>query len=497
MLVFSHLCNPSFVTGTEKILLLMLGELKSIFSCTLVVPSEGVIAEKARSDGIPIIVLKVPLVPPEHVKDELERQKKSTAWPALISLLLRSRPDIVLVNACVNPLPAIAAKALGIPVICTIMEPIRETTYTSILLEQLEQHADWIVCISRAIAASLRTQGLTVKTTILPPSWRMEELHPAGWPANRQNLRRQLGFQDSHRVIGYIASSIDAGKGFEDYIQMAVRVAAWQPQAMFLMIGSPADPSYFESCLDIARQAGVIDRFRWIRFEENIEEIYPAMDVVVVPSLISEGFGMSALEGLVFGKAVIVYGSGGLEEIQKATGNEEFVVPTGDFEGLAERLSYLLADEGRLRAISARNSLAAERVFGIAAYRSRLQKFLKTVQLRVKVPFRLVRGSGPTVYLYEQGFLRPYVSERVFLQEGNRFEEVRSFPDDILKVIPPGKPIGAEDTARRADRRSRRKRRSKAARRAGKRGAARSRGGKAKPSARGRRVKRLHRVAME
>jgi hypothetical protein len=179
------------------------------------------------------------------------------------------------------------------------------------------------------------------------------------------------------------------------------------------------------------------------------------MDVVVVPSLSVEGFGMTALEGMVFGKPVVVYGSGGLAEIGESTGNGGFVVPTGDADGLFNRVSRLLGDEALLQAVGARNQEAAIAAFGIDAYRDRLRKFVDALVVRGYIPLWLVRGSGPTVYLFEDGVLRPFGSEEAFLGGGYLFEDVRTVPDSMIASLPQGEPIGGDKPRRRGKRRRR------------------------------------------
>ncbi len=46
---------------------------------------------------------------------------------------------------------------------------------------------------------------------------------------------------------------------------------------------------------------------------------------------------MTALEGLLFGKAVVAYDSGGLGEILNLTENKKFLVPTGEVDGLVKK----------------------------------------------------------------------------------------------------------------------------------------------------------------
>ncbi|EFM08955.1 glycosyl transferase group 1 [Paenibacillus curdlanolyticus YK9] len=446
--VFSHICSPTYVTGAEKLLLFMLQELKPYFACTLVVPNNGYLSERAAAAGIPIFVLPVPLavslyLAQSHLLDELHQFRSTPEYAALVQLLADRRPDAVLVNTSVHPMPAIAAKELGIPVVWMLMETIRRTAFTAQAVGIIDQYADWIVGISESTLEPIQSNCPHRREwLLLPPSWNPQELQPASWPKHRERRRASLAIKPNQQLIGFIASSIYENKGYLAFMELAVEVAGRYPNAMFLLIGNPVDPPLFEAGLDLARNKGLLDRFRWIRFEEQIESVYPAFDMLVVPSLTSEGFGLTALEGILFGKPVVAFAAGGLAEIMRATGNQAYAVPTGYVRGLIAKVSELLDDRMQMEAVASRNSHAAEMAYGLAAYRSRLMKLLDAMNFKVQGLPHLMRGSTPTVYLFDNGKRRPFVSDTALLEAGYTFEQVKQVDDATLMALPLGEPIG-------------------------------------------------------
>ncbi len=462
LFAFSHLCSPDYVTGAEKSLLFMLRELQPSYDCTLIVPGEGVISAKARAAGMQVIVQPLPLVWSIYYGkalpyDELREALKASSWPALVRMLESRRPDAVLVSTVVHPLPALAARALGIPILWAVMETIQETAFAEAAADFIGAHADRIISPSAASLRPFYKPEHREKSVILPPSWHMEELAPTEWEVNRGSLRRQLGVVDGQPLIGYMAAAIYENKGFHHYIEMAMRLADVYPSARFLVIGNVTDPPYFEQTLNQARSRGRLELIRWIRFEERIERIIPAMDVLVVPSLAPEGFGMVALEGMIFGKAVVSYASGGLAEIHEATGNGAYAVPTGDIDGLTERVGQLIAS-GQLEEVGLRNRQAAA-AFGIESYRERLGRLLQQFRPGPVKPVNLVKGGSATIYLFEGGELRPFVTERAFLARGCRFEDVKHLPDEWIDAMPLGQPIGRPARVKRRIRGRKRRRR--------------------------------------
>nr|WP_255654986.1 glycosyltransferase family 4 protein [Cohnella sp. REN36] len=277
---------------------------------------------------------------------------------------------------------------------------------------------------------------------------------PHRWPEARASLRKSLGWGDHHLVAGYIAATIYPNKGLREFIQAMLPIAVQNPRARLLIVGMPVDEEYVQQCRELLRAAGLADRAAWLGFEERIDAVYPAMDVLAVPSLVAEGFGMTALEGMAFGKPVVSFASGGLQEILEMTGNEAYLVTPGNVSGLTFRISTLLDNEQLRAAVGRRNAEEAQRLFGIEAFRASLDGLLRSLPppgsfspappapSGAALPAAgLVRGSGPTVYWLKGGRRRPFPSARALLRNGFRFADVREVSDLALEDVPLGKPM--------------------------------------------------------
>lgn len=477
LLLFSHICSPVFVTGAEKLLFLFTREMVRRFECVMVVPQQGAIAEKVRALGVRTIVLDIPLcisiyTAAPTILEELEAMKRHSSWGRIHALLAEERPDYVLVNTSVHPLPALAAKSMGIPTIWAMMETIMDRPGRNVSVPLIAANSDMVVGISHSTLQPIQKLAPTAQTFMLPPYLVRDELLPNSWAYHRLRLRQQYGWGEYHRVAGYLAATIYTSKGLEQFVNAMLPIASSDVRARFLIIGNSADDTYYRNCQKIAQQSGYGDRFLFLPFAEQIQHAFPVMDVLVVPSLVAEGFGMTALEGLMFGKGVVAFASGGLSEILTATGNEEFLVNTGDVNGITERVNMLLSNEGLLKAVGDRNTQSSQQVFGVEAFRSRLDALIE--QLPHSPGYQrssLWRGSAPTVYLVEHGTKRPFASESAFLHRGYRFEEVTEVPDHDLNVLPSGHPIKdvVQQNSVRAGRKKRSHSRSRSKRGSGKR----------------------------
>ncbi|MDF2936157.1 MAG: extracellular matrix biosynthesis-like protein [Paenibacillaceae bacterium] len=468
IMLFSHICSDTHITGAEKLLLFFATELRGSHTCTLVVPSEGLLAAEARARGISTIVIPYPnfyevYVPGPYFHQGLVSfiRDNGGAVQSLLALLLEQRPDLVIVNTCVNLMPAWISRSLGIPVGWMMTEQIQSNRYTSSSTEIINAYSDWIIGISHASLQPFRGTPGEGKLRILYPSWNEPELERELWPEYRSGKRTAIGWNDSHRVIGYVSSDIYPNKGLEHFIQMAIDLGGTYPDLRFMVAGKMTDVGYYTKCLEQIRLSGLLGRFYFHSFEMQIQQIYPAMDILVIPSLIEEGFGMTALEGLIFGKTVVTYSSGGLGEIMMLTGNGTYLVDKGNIRGLIETVGSLLAKGDFVQSWGTRNSIAVEKAFGIGSYRLRLADWLQEAsntlpafgprplpqEALLQKPALLLRGSAPAVYLVEYGCRYLFSQESVFLQRGFRFEEVLALDDGYLGRIPMGGVLGTGQPA--------------------------------------------------
>ncbi|CAM4014096.1 glycosyltransferase family 4 protein [Cohnella lubricantis] len=501
LLLFSHICSPVHFTGAEKLLIAFAKELQRFFTCVLVVPNEGAIAAEARSRGMEVRILSIPLsvamyVAMPHLGDELRTLRSSQAWDSLIELLQSERPGYVWSNTCVHPLPAMAAKALGIPVIWALMETISAGPNRDEAAGVIDAHSERIVGISYTVLSPF-PQEVLAKAAVLPPFIEREALLESSWPYNRHIQRRSNGWGDHHLVVGYIASTIYPNKGLKEYLQAVLPLAARDARIRLLIAGTPTDDAYVGECREYIRKTGLADRTAWVSFTPQIQQVYPAMDVVVVPSLVAEGFGMAALEGMAFGKPVVSFASGGLSEILEATGNADFLVQPGDIAGLTGAVSRLLTNDSLREEVGRRNAQAATEQFGVEVFRRRLESFLSALPAAEDPLPELARGSGPTIYRIENGRRRPFPSMNVLLGLGYRAEDAVQLPDDRLSLVPLGQPMALPAAGlQRGSRRRVNRRRRRRSMRAGARRPKRSiRGGKRAGSVRlAKRIQRTRRA---
>jgi len=115
-------------------------------------------------------------------------------------------------------------------------------------------------------------------------------------------------------------------------------MAKLQHDVVLVIAGGGADTEY---CRGLVNELGLADRVFFIGVRSDVENIYAAANVVVMPSLWDEAFGLCVVEAMATGRPVIVTDSGAMPEL---IGNGECgcVVPKGDEGTLAAAISELI-----------------------------------------------------------------------------------------------------------------------------------------------------------
>ena len=178
------------------------------------------------------------------------------------------------------------------------------------------------VAVSASLARSLRGFNLAEDVRVIPnlvdecrftiapkqPGPGVFSLLSVGWPSERKGtdiLLRALATLDGNLTLAVVGDT-------------------------------PERPLYEQ----LANKLGIADRVRWLGnvHPAHMPELYQACSAFVLPSR-AETFGVSYVEALMCGKAVIATACGGPEEI--VTAQNGLLVPVDDIQGLADAVQHL------------------------------------------------------------------------------------------------------------------------------------------------------------
>lgn len=167
--------------------------------------------------------------------------------------------------------------------------------------------------------------------------------------AGDSRLREGLTIEAESVVLLY-AGAIIPEKGVV-YLMNALREMTDRFPGISLIVAGGASmwsrPSAYEvSIREQARDLPV--HFLGVVEHKDMPEVYHAADIVVVPSVFEEPFGIVQAEAMAAGKPVVSSAVGGIPEVI-AHGETGFLTPPADVDGLAKAISLLASDEALRR----------------------------------------------------------------------------------------------------------------------------------------------------
>ncbi len=110
-------------------------------------------------------------------------------------------------------------------------------------------------------------------------------------------------------------------------------------EAKLVLVG---DGDERPAALSLAAELGLKDKVVFLGKQDNVEELIPCADVLLLPSA-DESFGLVALEAMSCGVPVVGSRTGGLPEVV-ADGVCGFLHPVGDVDAMASSALALLED---------------------------------------------------------------------------------------------------------------------------------------------------------
>ena len=132
---------------------------------------------------------------------------------------------------------------------------------------------------------------------------------------DKTELMSQYGLKQEDVIFMY-CGRLDEGKGALELVKAFKTISKKYKNAKLLIIGkSTFDSKYEYRTRQMAKEYD--DQVKFIGYVDNanLPSYYNIADVIVIPTICEEAFGIVAIEAMAVGKALIVTKSGGLTEV--------------------------------------------------------------------------------------------------------------------------------------------------------------------------------------
>jgi glycosyltransferase involved in cell wall biosynthesis len=303
--------------------------------------AEGSMLDFALSHGVK------PAVIPEIVTAFNLAPRDGKALWKLYRLMRKERPHIVHTHtAKAGFLGRLAAQLAGVPIIVhTFHGHVLHGYYgpsKNWLLRRLEQSlagfTDRLVTVSEKVKSELVSYGIAgaEKINVTPLGFDLEPFLNSH--IHRGEFRREIGLSDEVKLVG-IVGRIFPIKNHSLFLESAVRIAAREPSARFVIVGDGVLRATVEQK---ARDLEIADRVIFTGWRCDLPRIYADLNALVVSSD-NEGTPLSAIEAMASSCPVVATQVGGLPDLID-DGRTGRLVPPRDAEALATAVFDLLGN---------------------------------------------------------------------------------------------------------------------------------------------------------
>lgn len=252
---------------------------------------------------------------------------------------------IILNNSLYGNLPALL---MGLWMKKPILQYVREFERDSRSWRLFHHKVDMFAAVSQAICDDMIQRLHVSPSHVLLALEGIETREPVT-PEQRHFLRQMFGIPTDAQVIGFVGR-LDGWKGYELFVDAAIRAAQRLPSLHAIMIGGAADGQ--ERTVEAQKvkiaNAHLHDRIRMIGavHPDEVDAWLRTMDVFVHTSITPEPFGRVLLEAMAIGVPVLSSAEGGPREIvvDYQTGR---LTPNKDVGALTDAIAWFFAEEGR------------------------------------------------------------------------------------------------------------------------------------------------------
>lgn len=216
----------------------------------------------------------------------------------------------------------------------------------------------------RRVAVNSRMMGddLTARYGIAPdridisyPGYDPEQFCIEHARADREQVRQSLGVASGSFLIGLVTSGNFKKRNVEGFVEIAAALNQLMPgRCRFLVVGKDDASPWQNKAADL----GIAEQFIWRSTVNDVETLYGALDVFMLPAHIEE-FGRVALEAMACGTPVMLSTGVGCAELIEDR-YPELVLDAGNVQKWAQCARSILEDPDRCEALGNELALLAK-----------------------------------------------------------------------------------------------------------------------------------------
>ncbi|MDE0597482.1 MAG: glycosyltransferase family 4 protein [Roseibacillus sp.] len=256
-----------------------------------------------------------------------------------------------------------------IKIVFTSTAQREHSAFTKWLISQM----DGLLTTCRGAASHLEREA----DAMIPHGVDLERFTP---PSNKTEAWKKLGLPGKYGIG--IFGRVRPQKGIDVLVDAALPLLQSNPDPTIVIVGetTPKFLSYQSALQQKIAAAGLADRiiFHGKRPGAELPGLFQGMSLVAALSL-NEGFGLTALEAMASGCAVLASHAGAWEDII-SQGEHGYTVPCGNVVATRKKLAKLISDPDKLIAMGREGRGHVEHNYSVAGEANALCDYYRRLQ---------------------------------------------------------------------------------------------------------------------
>lgn len=344
---------------------------------TVALPEQGILVQELENAGATVIVGEVCKIRRGMFSPRgLARVVKEAfgAYRFLSNARRESGFDLVYSNTVAVLGGAMCARLWGVPHVWHVREILAGSKVLTTLFRHLvAKFSSTVICNSGQTLEWIRLPGAAEKYRII---WNGFDVPTVAIDRNAERTR--LGVAENE-VLFVLVGRINAWKGQKLLVQAFSQLAAGTAlRSRLVIVGSASagHEHYEQELAAVVAQTACGERVTLIPYRADIEPVWIAADVAVVPSTEPEPFGRVAIEAMGFAVPVIAAAHGGLVEIVVDGETGRLVAPR-DAGALAVAMTAMAEDAGLRQRMGEAGQARQRTLFSVESYAAKLIEVLR------------------------------------------------------------------------------------------------------------------------
>jgi len=376
-ILFVH--QSSELYGSDKTLLLLMKYIdKQKFYPVVILPNDGPLKIELEKENIevfitPVIKLHRKMFTPKNIFLLINQLRQG--FSTLNDLHKKHRFEIIYSNTLAVLIGYLFAWINNIKHIWHVHEIIESPKTASKIFSFLLSRKSNFFVIYNSNATANFWKSFSKKAKHYEVITNGLELPNENISSNEINLIRSDFFKVKDEVVIALVGRINRLKGHKVVINAIEKVDKKLYKILFIGSSVENQEFYIDDLKRIIKEKKLTDNVLFIPFNNQIDRVWQAVDIAVVPSTEPESFGLVAVEAMLAKKPVIASNHGGLTEIIKH--NETgFLIEPSNVQELTNAMELLINDKELRKEMGEQGYIRAVEDFSILKHVSKIEKIL-------------------------------------------------------------------------------------------------------------------------